>query len=85
MTEGTSDKGVYFKRFLNVLFVLCILWAAFVLVMGLAGLGHGSGFDWEGWFFGGVLTCVASLASVAAVNYISFGKIKLWHSLSRAS
>lgn len=72
--------AIYIKRLLNVLFVLCSAWALFVIGAAVVGLAQLSRVSWEGWFESGVLPALGGYFALAAINYISFGKLKLWHS-----
>lgn len=81
-----AAKHLVFKRFLNVLFGLSVVWS--IIVFGLAGfalVSQSSTFNWSDWLGEGVTTAIGSLALVGSLNYISFGKFKLWHSLKQDS
>jgi ABC-type Fe3+ transport system permease subunit len=74
----------YFKRFMNVLFVLCCLWSVFV--MGVAAIelsSQNSSMRWNDWFGAGVIPALAGFAAIAAINYITFENLKLWHTKSQ--
>ena len=74
----------YFKRFLNVLCVLCILWSVFVLGIAVIELSsESSTMQWDDWFGAGVLPAIAGFSGVAAIHYITFGSLRLWHSKSQ--
>ena len=63
------------KRLLNVVVVLCTLFAAF---LGLIVI-FGAVANWSEFVISGVAPVVVVYAVVAGLNYILYGKVTLWH------
>ena len=67
--------GGIFKRLLNVATVLCSLFL--LLLCFLMVTGNVS--DWGAFLWYNFGSLALAYAAIAAINYVSFGSITLWH------
>jgi len=67
------------KRFLNIAFIGCILWSAFVAIIGVTCAFASGKVNWSGWFTHGVLTAIAGYVALAVISYIFFGRVTFWY------
>lgn len=78
----------YLKRFMNVLYFICLLWMILSLgmaAMEITGLLPQINLDWEAWFGAGALPVIGGHFLIAAINYVIFGRATLWHSSKAAN
>lgn len=68
------------KRILNVAFLAAVIWSAFVAATGIAGIFRQK-MPWEDWILQGLFTSLGAYLALAAINYVIFGKPRLWHKI----
>jgi membrane protein DedA with SNARE-associated domain len=72
-----AGKSEYLKRFLNLIFIGCLLWTALVAYVVIVGLVVGG--NMEGWFDYGLVPLFWLYAGLAGINYLLFGRVIFWH------